>query len=234
MVTRDVKYWVVIPAAGMGRRMRSKTPKQYLKINDKTVIEHTVSLFSTHPLIEQVVVVLHEADTQWSTINIENPWKIVTTVGGETRAQSVMQGLIYLQSMAAAKDWILVHDAVRPCLSSTLLNHFMHIVDGHRLGGLLAVPIMDTVKKVDTDHGVRQTISREGLWIAQTPQMFRYGFLFDALQRAVALGKPVTDESSAIELAGEHPLVVPGDWCNIKITQPEDLVRAKKHLEEQK
>ena len=221
------KYWAIIPAAGIGQRMQSKISKQYIKINNQTIIERTVSLFSTHPLIEKVIVVLHAEDTQWSTLAIQSPEKVVTTVGGEERVDSVMQGLRYLQTIAATNDWVLVHDAVRPCLAPSLLDFFIKTVADHRIGGLLAVPITDTIKKVDADHAVRATISREGLWTAQTPQMFRYGFLFDAVQDALKLEIPITDESCAVELAGEHPLVVQGDWRNIKVTTPEDLDRAK-------
>lgn len=182
-------------------------------------------------MVEKVVVALHENDTQWSTLNIQNPEKVVTTVGGETRALTVLKGLDYLQSEAAAEDWVLVHDVARPCLSRPVLDEFIKTVADHRVGGLLAIPIRDTVKRVDADHGVRETVSREGLWAAQTPQMFRYGFLFDAVQQALEKNVDVTDESTAIEWAGEHPIVVSGDWRNIKITTPEDLERAKVFLD---
>ena len=223
----ESKCWVIIPAAGIGQRMGSETPKQYLKINNETIVERTISLFSTNFLIEKVVVVLHPSDTRWSTLNIQYPDKVVTAVGGDVRVESVRQGLLYLKKEAAANDWVLVHDVVRPCLSSALLNFFINTIADHRVGGLLALPVTDTIKKIDTDHVVRTTISREGLWVAQTPQMFRYGFLLDAIENAIQLDTPVTDESCAIELAGEHPIVIRGDWRNIKITTPEDLEQAK-------
>lgn len=226
ITSTDPKYWVIIPAAGMGRRMQSKTPKQYHKLNDQTILEHTVSLFSSHPLIEKVVVVLHENDKVWSTLNIQHPEKVVATVGGDTRAHSVLRGLAYLESTVAVSDWVLVHDAARPCLPSTVLDRFIKTLADHPVGGLLAMPITDTVKKVDANHDVRETISREGLWAAQTPQMFRFDLLFDAMQKALSSDAVVTDEASAIEFVGEHPLVVEGDWRNIKITTPEDLERA--------
>lgn len=228
--THDLKYWVIIPAAGIGNRMGLKTPKQYLKLNQKNIIEQTVSLFTNHPIVQCVIVMLHAEDSQWSTINIDHPEKIVTAIGGETRAKSVMKGLEYLQAKAETYDWVLTHDAVRPCLSTRLLDHFIRTVADHRVGGLLGMPINSTIKKVDADHGVRETIPREGLWVAQTPQMFRYGFLFDAMQAALETKEEITDEAQAIELVGEHPLMIEGDWRNIKITHADDLERVRSIL----
>lgn len=226
MVIDQLGYWVVIPAAGTGRRMQSKTPKQYIKINGQMIIEQTLSIFTKHPLIQKVIVVLHADGTEWSAINAQHPEKIATTVGGERRADSVMQGLQYLQPHAATNDWVLVHDAARPFLSADVLDRFIESVADHPVGGLLAMPVTDTVKKVDADHGVCETIPREGLWAAQTPQMFRYGLLFDAMEQALKSNTPITDESGAIELIGERPLVVEGDKRNIKITTQSDLERA--------
>jgi len=218
-------YWVIIPAAGVGRRMDSTLPKQYLKFNQEMIIEHIVSLFSSHPLVKQVVVVLHAEDRQWANIKIADPDKVVTTIGGETRAESVLEGLSSLQLKAAEHDWILVHDAARPCLYPEALDRFINTIADHPVGGLLALPIVDTIKKVGANHHVQKTISREGLWTAQTPQMFRFGVLWNAMKKALKAGVVVTDEASAVEWIGEEPLVVEGDWRNIKITCPADLAR---------
>lgn len=224
----DEKIWVIIPAAGIGKRMGSDTPKQYLKIKNKTIIEHSISSFINRPEIFKILVVLHPDDAQWSRIsNTEN---VLTTVGGETRAHSVMNGLQYLQEMVSKNDWVLVHDAARPCLNDEVLDRFIHAVKDHPIGGLLALPVSDTLKKIDTNHEVRETVSRESLWAAQTPQIFRYSVLYEALQHALDSDAVITDESSAIELSGGHPLVVKGDPRNIKVTRAGDLPLAEKFL----
>lgn len=228
------QYWALIPAAGTGKRMGEETPKQYLKLKNKTIIEHTVSIFTNHPKISKVVVVLHAEDTQWSHFPLSKSEKIITTVGGETRADSVMQGLNRLKETASQNDWVLVHDAARPCLTTETLDRLIESVQDHPIGGLLATPIADTLKKVNANHSVQETVSREKLWAAQTPQLFRFGILMDAMQKALASDIRITDESSAIEFSGKHPLVIKGDPKNIKITTPEDLKIAENYLENQK
>jgi len=230
----EPRYWVVIPAAGIGKRMGGETPKQYVKLKNKPIIEHAVSVFIKHPKIFQVVVVLHADDTQWSSFPVSESEKIITTVGAETRAASVMQGLERLQETAFSNDWVLVHDAARPCLTTETLDRLIGSLKNHLVGGLLAIPVADTLKKVDGDHAVQETVSRKKLWAAQTPQLFRFGVLYDAMKKALAQDVCITDESSAIEFSGEHPLVIRGDPRNIKITRPEDLEIAEHYLENQK
>jgi len=227
---KEPRYWVVIPAAGIGKRMDGETPKQYIKLKNHTIIEHAVSVFTNHPKISQVVVVLHADDTQWSSIDISESEKIITTIGGETRADSVMQGLERLQETASPNDWILVHDAARPCLTTETLDRLIESLRDHRIGGLLAIPVADTLKKVDADHSVQETVSRKKLWAAQTPQLFRFAILYDAMKKALASDHLITDESSAIEFSGEHPIVIKGDPKNIKITRPEDVTLAENYL----
>ncbi len=230
-VTLDAQYWVLIPAAGVGRRMGFTIPKQYLKISHQSILEHTISLFLAHSFIKKVIVIVHSEDTEWPNVNIDHS-KIATVVGGALRADSVMQGLEHLRSFAAINDWVLVHDAVRPCLQQERLSQFIKTIADHPVGGLMATPVVDTIKKVTANGRVCQTILRENLWIAQTPQMFRYGLLYSALQQALKIKASVTDEASAIELAGQAPLIFEGDHYNIKVTQPDDLRYVRDYLGE--
>jgi len=218
-----IQYWAIIPAAGIGERMQTNLPKQYLKLNDKTIIEHSVSTITQHNKISKVVVALHPDDTQWPQQQISSPEKIITTTGGKTRADSVMQGLKTLQEYADSDDWVLVHDAARPYLTSESLDRLIETLQEHPVGGLLAMPIADTLKKSSADGLALETISRVNLWAAQTPQMFRFGVLLDAMQKAQAVGINITDESSAVEYIGKHPMLIKGDPRNIKITRPEDI-----------
>lgn len=226
--SKTPSYWVLIPAAGVGRRMCSEISKQYLKISGKTILEHAISRFATYPMIEKIVVILSAHDLQWPTIHQQIAEKAVTVEGGQTRADSVMHGLQYLTTVAAENDWVLVHDASRPCLSLPVLDRFFHILSDHPVGGLLAVPIVDTLKRVDANGYVQETLSREELWAAQTPQMFRYALLYNAMERALSHNIEVTDEASAIEYYGKSPLVVKGDRGNIKVTWFEDLAWAER------
>ena len=224
------RYWVVIPAAGSGKRMGENIPKPYLTLGDSPVIEHSVSIFTAHPRISQVVVVLAADDARWSQLAIAQSNQILTTVGGDTRAHSVMQGLERLKNVASSNDWVLVHDAARPCLTRSALDRLIQTLQDHPIGGLLAVPVADTLKKVTADNIVRETVAREQLWCAQTPQMFRFEILYSAIKKALAENVSITDEASAVEFIGEHPLVVKGDSRNIKITRPEDLVMAENYV----
>ncbi len=227
---RRARYWVVIPAAGSGKRMGEMTPKQYLKLKNKTMVGHAVSVFTRHPKISQVVVVLHADDTRWSDFDIPESEKIVTAVGGETRADSVMQGLECLRASVSPDDWVLVHDAARPCLTTDTLDRLMEALQDHPVGGVLALPVVDTLKKAGAGYVVRETVSRNQLWSAQTPQLFRFSILYDAMKSALASYAVITDESSAVELAGEQPLIVKGDPRNIKVTHLEDLILAESLL----
>lgn len=214
--------FVLIPAAGSGSRMGSERPKQYLPLLGKPLIHHTLSVFETHPAIERIFVVLSQEDTCWTASGSE---KItVLRCGGVTRAETVLNGLNAIADVVDPQDWILVHDAARPCLSRELLDRLLDALANDPVGGLLAVPVADTLKRAGKDQRVAHTEPREGLWRAQTPQMFPHGLLRKALQ-ASGTGVP-TDEAQAIEFLGHSPKLVPGDGHNLKVTYPEDLAMA--------
>lgn len=217
------RCYVLIPAAGVGQRMGGAIPKQYLQLADKPVLQHVIDVFSACPEIEQVYVVLSPNDA-WIdeylvSHRIRLPENRVTFLrcGGETRRDSVLHGLEAISSGLSLKDWILVHDAARPGLTPELVRQLIEEVGDHPVGGLLALPVVDTVKRKGKSHV--ETISREGLWLAQTPQMFRYGTLVQAIQQNLA----VTDEAGAIEALGFVPKLVEGHLSNSKITRPADM-----------
>lgn len=229
---KSVQYYVVVPAAGVGRRMGADVPKQYLTLNGKLVIEHTLAKFLLTPQICRIVVAVSETDNVWRSLPIfENP-KIDVVIGGTERSDSVYSGLQYLGDYCERDDWVLVHDVARPCISLTDIERLMSDLAGDAVGGILALPCSDTIKQVDDSAKICATLDRSTLWQAQTPQMFRFSVLRDALQGAIAKGQKITDEASAIELAGLTPRVIEGARSNIKITQPEDLELAAYYLGE--
>lgn len=222
--------WTIVPAAGIGTRMQVDRPKQYLKIRDHTILEHVVNCFSAIARIEKVVVVLHAKDHWWSTLPLLHSEKIFTVIGGQERVHSVLLGLKFLSDFADDNDFVLVHDAARPCIQASDVLRLVDELKDHDVGGLLGLPVVDTLKKIDNNNCVEKTISREHLWHAQTPQCFRYGILKRAIETALAENKIVTDESSAIEYLGLKPKMVLGDARNIKITFAEDVALAEKLL----
>ncbi len=222
-MSEDARCWAVVPAAGSGRRMGAAIPKQYLKLAGRRVIDHTLERLLEHPGIEAVYVVISAGDELWRDCEYAGDPRVTIVEGGEQRCHSVLNALRMLKSRAADHDWVLVHDAARPCLSRKDLDHLIHYLMQHPVGGLLGVPVRDTLKAVDSEGRVERTVSRDGLWHALTPQMFRLGLLHQALESVIDNGAFVTDDASAIELAGYHPLMVEGDAGNIKITRPEDL-----------
>jgi len=226
----DSRFWVVVPAAGSARRMGATVPKQYLALAGRTVIEWSLAPFLAHARTTAVVVVLAEQDRRWPQTSVAGAAKIATTVGGAERMDSVLAGLRALQDRAAPDDWVLVHDAARPCLSAIDLDRLLNEVDDDAVGGLLAVPVVDTLKRADDGGRVSQTVPREKLWRALTPQMFRHAVLRRAIENAQARGVAVTDEAQAVEALGLQPRLVAGDADNIKITLPEDLPRAERIL----
>lgn len=225
------RFWALIPAAGVGRRMGSEIPKQYLPLGGRTVLEHTLDALARHPAIEGLVLVLSATDEYAGAILESDLGKpVFRATGGAERCDSVLQGLLVLSEHAADGDWVLVHDAARPCLRAADLDRLITALEGHDTGGLLAVPVRDTMKRADAANRVLHTEDRDGLWHALTPQMFRLGPLRDALRGAREQGHQVTDDASAMELAGFRPLLVEGHADNIKITRPEDLALAEFHL----
>lgn len=226
--------WAVVPAAGFGQRMGSNVPKQYLPIGDKTVLEHTVLKLLSVETIEGVLVVLAPNDSRFATLSIAKHPKVSTIIGGAERSESVLAALNSLQKKIKLSDWVLVHDAARPCVTVNSINILIDTLKVHTVGGILGVPVSDTLKQVDNKHIIVATIDRQNLWQAQTPQMFRYGILRESLQLALSLGNEVTDEASALEMSNYQPMIVEGQRDNIKITHSEDLSLAKFILEKQK
>lgn len=217
-------FWCVIPAAGVGSRMRADRPKQYLRLADKTILEHTLNCFLDHPSLLGVMVSLSLDDPYWPSLPCSRDQRVRRAKGGAERADSVLNALLALEvEGAAADDWVLVHDAARPNLSADDLNRLLHSLAEDPVGGLLAVPARDTLKRAGADGRVAETVDRSVMWQAYTPQMFRLGALRQALQQALAAGQPVTDEASAMELAGQAPRLIEGRADNLKVTRPEDL-----------
>lgn len=198
-------------------------PKQYLEAAGRPLLYHALSRLAAHPLIAQVFVVLAPGDARYRTHCAPGLDAKIEPLycGGETRAASVYNGLVAVRDALEGEDWMLVHDAARPCLSTAALTRLIDEIGDEATGGLLAIPVSDTLKRVDDSRRVLATASREGLWQAQTPQMFRYGTLVEALRRCGP--SAVTDEASAIEHLGLHPRLVMGEARNLKVTWPEDL-----------
>jgi 2-C-methyl-D-erythritol 4-phosphate cytidylyltransferase len=274
-----MRYWLVMPAAGVGRRFGEHIPKQYADLHGRTVMEWSLAPFLYDSRCLGVVVVLGANDSFWPTISSRLPDitgatrasgagvaaalaevtrvaeraaakggggdagfsdpgltlptapvgtlpKVVTAHGGSERSHSVRNGLAALSGRAADDDWVLVHDAARPCVSRQDVDRLLNRVQSHPVGGLLAAPAADTLKRAGGEQEVLETVDRASLWRALTPQMFRYGRLCEALDRALGQGRSPTDEAQALEWMGERPLVVEGSTTNIKITSADDLVIA--------
>jgi len=222
--------WVVIPAAGVGARMLAERPKQYLPLAGRTVLEHSVSCFAHHPMVRGIVVAVALDDAYWPELELHSSVPLHCVAGGEERAQSVLNALNFLAALTHNEThdpWVLVHDAARPCVRREDIDLLLARLHDDPVGGLLAVPVRDTMKRADDDGLVARTEPRAGLWHALTPQMFKLRRLQSSLQRALERGLSVTDESSAIEFAGGMPCLVEGHADNIKITRPEDLALAE-------
>ncbi|ATP27941.1 2-C-methyl-D-erythritol 4-phosphate cytidylyltransferase [Chromobacterium violaceum] len=213
----------LVPAAGSGSRFGAPSPKQYLQLNGKPLMWHTLATLAAVPDVDEVAVVISPQDEWFDDFAWDLPKLSVHRVGGASRAQSVASGLAALA--CADDDWVLVHDAARCCLSVAAVERLIAALSGHAVGGLLALPVPDTVKRADIDGHVAATVPRNGLWLAQTPQMFRAGLLARALSSAAA--EDITDEASAVERLGVKPLLVEGDAQNFKITYPRDLALAR-------
>ena len=230
MTPSSTKYWAVIPAAGVGSRMGSDTPKQYLPLNGRKVIEHTLQTLLAHPRISGAVVAVSETDQWWGTVRIDSDKPVYKANGGSERCHSVLNALELLSQYAGVHDWVLVHDAARPCVHLEDIDRLITELADHPSGGLLAMPVRDTMKRADARHYVEITEDRTGLWHALTPQMFHLKLLIDALQRALDSHTMVTDEAQAVEMTGARPLLVEGRADNVKITRPEDLQLAAFYL----
>lgn len=224
----------VIPAAGSGTRMQSDIPKQYLPLAGRCLLEHSLTVLLDNPDIASIAVALGPDDNRAASLDLLRDPRVRTTIGGDERADSVLAGLACLGAYAADDDWVLVHDAARPCLPAGDLRRLISTVRGSDIGGILAEPVVDTVKQASADGLVEATLDRDRLWRAQTPQMFRLGELRQALRRSLALGVAVTDEASAMEHAGFPVQLVRGSAANLKVTVAEDLALAAWYLQQRK
>ena len=223
-MSNNNRLWVVIPAAGIGKRMGVDIPKQYITVCDKAIIEHTVEKFTSRNDLQGILVALSNSDQHWSTLELSKNNKITTVTGGEERYKSVYNALCSLKNKAGDDDWILVHDAVRPCITTSEIDQFIADVDHlNGIGGILALPCFETMKKANTNHEIEETIDRKFIWHAQTPQMFRYKKLFLAIEKIMNENIFITDEAMAMELAGYKPMLIQGTHSNIKITDQNDL-----------
>ena len=229
MQTTFPRYIALIPAAGVGARMAANGPKQYIALGGKPMLRHTVDAFAASPLIAHTYVVVSADDPHIATVIPNRDSVTVLRCGGATRMESVNNGLAALHGSVGSDDWILVHDAARPGLTAALIERLITRTGNHAVGGLLALPVVDTVKR--DVAGQVDTISRDGLWLAQTPQMFRYQLLQKALA-AVVDPATITDDASAVEALGLAPLLVEGHPCNLKVTRPDDVRIAELYLKQ--
>ena len=215
------RYYAIVPAAGSGARFGSEVPKQYLELSGNPLIYHAIKALCGCPRIAGVWVILSPGDAWWQAYDWSSlgPKLEVLFCGGASRGETVVNGLAAIADVLADDDWVLVHDAARPCLSQQMLAALCDQLADDPVGGILAVPVADTLKRADADQRIVATESRDGLWQAQTPQMFRYRLLREALAGKLAL----TDEAGAIEAVGLQPRLVRSDASNLKVTFPADL-----------
>ncbi len=230
MTKSNPRFWSIVPAAGVGSRMSASRPKQYLQLAGKTVIEQTLTTLLSEAKLEAIVVAISAKDGYWESIKRQLPSRVLTAEGGKERADSVLSGLRFLADRADDNDWVLVHDAARPCVSPQEISRLIEQLESDPVGGILALPVYDTLKKVK-QGAVEMTVDRQEIWRALTPQMFRFGLLKQALETALESGATITDEASAIEQLGYQPKLVEGEAENIKITRPADLSLAAFYLE---
>lgn len=232
------QYWAVVPAAGIGKRMGSSLPKQYLTLLGVPVLQHTLQALLKHPDISGVVVALAENDQWFPDIHDALPSalskRVHTVEGGEERFHSVMNGLCWVRDTLGFAEnlepWVLVHDAARPCIAHDDISRLItSTLDVNRAGAILATPVRDTMKRGDGDGRIKNSVDREDLWHALTPQLFPVEFLFSAMQAVTDVTK-ITDEASAMELVGYQPKLVEGGFTNLKITHPDDLALAEFYL----
>ena len=225
-------FTVVVPAAGVGKRMLSACPKQYLTIENKTILEHTVQRLLSHEAIGHVVIALGENDEYFPTSSLANNKNVTCVIGGKERVDSVLAGL--QSAKVAQEQWVLVHDAARPCVKHQDLNQLLSYCLKNNHGGILASPVRDTMKQATPTGVVDKTLDRSLMWHALTPQMYKTAELTTAISTALTNGITITDESSAMEAFGYDSGLVSGSSDNIKITQPEDLQLAEFILQQQK
>lgn len=232
MPAHSPAFWFVVPAAGAGSRMQSDIPKQYLSLGNKTLLDQTLSRLIAVPQISGIILVLSADDQYFSQSEFFQHPLIQTVVGGKERRDSVLSALEFLRNRISDDDWVLVHDAARPCVTLESIETLKRELNANNVGGILAIPVADTIKQVNSQDLIVKTIDRRSLWQAQTPQMFRFGVLYSSLKETQN-NFMVTDEASAIELAGFTAKIVAGRTDNIKITRPSDLDLAEFILQKQ-
>ena len=223
------KIFALVPAAGQGTRLGEAMPKQYLALAGRPMLFHSLATLASVPRVERVLAILAPGDRYWEAQDrAALPAKVEALfAGGATRGESVANALAAMQGRASPDDWVLVHDAARPCIAREWVERLIDAVGDDAAGGLLAMPVADTLKRAAGADRVAQTVEREGLWRAQTPQMFRYGLLRQGLARLPG----ATDESQAVEAVGGRPRLVAGDNANFKVTFAEDLPLAEMILQ---
>ncbi len=227
-MTTSTRIWCVVPAAGVGKRFGSAMPKQYLQLNGKTVVENTLERLLSLEEIAQVVVAHSSEDARFKQLPLAGNPRIKTVIGGDERCHSVLNGLRYLSGVGDEQDWVLVHDVARPCVRADDVKKLLQQVEQFdAVGGILGNPVRDTMKRANRINQIEDTVDRNQLWHALTPQLFRLGALRQAIEAALQEGLVVTDESAAMERQGHQPLLVEGHYDNIKITHPQDLALAE-------
>ncbi|CDT32213.1 2-C-methyl-D-erythritol 4-phosphate cytidylyltransferase [Vibrio coralliirubri] len=232
MSTQLQSVIAVVPAAGVGSRMKADRPKQYLKIHGKTILEHTVEKLLSHPQVAQIVVAISDDDPYYPELALNLNPQVIRVSGGSERADSVLSALNYIAEQQLS-DWVMVHDAARPCVQLSDIDKLISGAMSHDVGAILAAPVRDTMKR-GAQGRIEHTVERADLWHALTPQMFRAKPLWKALSEALQQGASITDEASAFEWKGLSPALVAGRSDNFKITQPEDLALAEFYLSQNK
>ncbi|MCW8936193.1 MAG: 2-C-methyl-D-erythritol 4-phosphate cytidylyltransferase [Gammaproteobacteria bacterium] len=237
---QNKQFWAIIPAAGVGKRMLADRPKQYLKLQDKTVIEHTLDKLLNMQEVTGVVLSISDTDEYWPDLNYQSKKPLLVASGGQERSDSVLNALTLLnhQNSETENTWVLVHDAARPCVRGEDIQNLIRLASQKDDGGLLALPVRDTMKRAqhakhDQPNNVNETVDRDGLWHALTPQMFKLDLLLNALTEAQKNKSSITDDASAMELMGYQPTLVEAHEDNIKITRAFDLQLAALFLKNQ-
>ena len=226
-----MKCWAVIPAAGVGKRMGTNIPKQYLPLAGRRVIDWSISKLLEHPSVNGAIVALGRDDSYWQDTEYAAHPSVERVEGGAERCDSVLNALNALGNTTDPDSWVLVHDAARPCVSAQDISALINMIEEKQMvGGLLGMQVRDTMKRTDQLNQVTATVERDQLWHAFTPQMFRLVDLKTALSKALAAGAQITDEASAMEWAGHRPMMLEGQGDNIKITRPADLELAEFYL----
>ena len=232
MLTQPQSVIAIVPAAGGGSRMKADRPKQYLTINGKTILEHTVEKLLAHPQVSQIVVAISDDDPYYPELPLTQNLQVIRVVGGSERADSVLSALDYIEKQQLG-GWVMVHDAARPCVQLSDIDKLISTAMSHDVGAILAAPVRDTMKR-GAQGQIDHTVERADLWHALTPQMFRAEPLWNVLSEALQQGVSITDEASAFEWKGFSPALVAGRSDNFKITQPEDLALAEFYLSQNK